>query len=77
MGKFCAKTPKRHRVWSNCPGLLSAIVQKAGYMSKLEQSACEVKTVRKYTDKRGVKRMVGIKSVLKDSQQLGLSLRYV
>ncbi|CAL1150914.1 unnamed protein product [Cladocopium goreaui] len=68
MGKFNGETPKRHRVWSNDHMFLSEIVNRAGYMSRQEQQACHVKTARKYIDKKGVSRCVGIKDVLKKSQ---------
>ena len=68
MGKFNGETPKRHRVWSNDHMFLSEIVNRAGYMSRQEQQACHVKTTRKYIDKKGVSRCMGIKDVLKKSQ---------
>ena len=68
MGKFGGDTPKRHRLWSNDTWLLSRIAEKAGYMSRDEQNQCKVKTTRKYIDAHGVKRCVGIKSVLRNSQ---------
>jgi hypothetical protein len=55
-------------VWSNDHMFLSEIVNRAGYMSRQEQQACHVKTTRKYIDKKGVSRCVGIKDVLKKSQ---------
>lgn len=68
MGKFNGATPKRHRLWSNDSWILTQITQKAGYMSRFEQDQCKVKTTRKYVDSKGVKRCVGIKEVLQNSQ---------
>ncbi len=73
MGKFNGPTPKRHRLWSNDRVLLDLIASKAGYMSRAEQAACTVRTARTYVDKRGVKRRVGIKSALRDSQILPIN----
>ena len=70
MGKFNGPTPKRHRLWSNDSVLLNLIASRAGYMSREEQAACTVRTARTYHDKRGVKRRVGIKPALKESQIL-------
>lgn len=70
MGKFNGPSPKRHRLWSNDSGLLDLIGSRAGYMSRIEQAACPVRTARTYYDKRGVKRRVGNKEALRDSQTL-------
>lgn len=70
MGKFGGSTPKPHRVWSNDERLLSGLTARAGFMSKAEQSCCPGQTVKKYIDKNGKKRHVGIKNALKDSQSL-------
>ena len=70
MGKFGGPTPKRHRIWGNDPSQLQEIALRAGYMSRAEQSASEVKTARQYIDANGKKRMVGNKSVLLSSQTL-------
>jgi len=70
MGNFGAATPKRHRLWSNDEDLLNKIASRAGYMSRQQQGSFTTKTTRKYVDRRGVKRCVGIKKVLKESQNL-------
>ena len=51
-------------------GLLEEINTRAGYMSRDDQSAKEVKLVRKYIDKHGVKRHAGIRDQLRKSQIL-------
>ncbi|CAK9088694.1 unnamed protein product [Durusdinium trenchii] len=68
MGLFKGATPKRHRVWTNVRRLAEALSTRAGYMSRAEQTACAGQTVKKYTDARGVKRCVGLKKELKESQ---------
>ena len=73
MGRFSAPTPKRHKVYSNCKALLTDLYDRAGYMSKNEQKACETKLVKTYFDKHGQKRCVGIRDKLRDSQQLRLT----
>ena len=70
MGRFGGASPKRHRLWSNDPDLLSSIVGRAGYMSKQEMEQCVFRIVRKYVDGNGVKQHVGNKEVLCDSQCL-------
>ena len=66
--KFNGKTPKRHRLWGNDRRLLRLVHVQAGYMSRSEQSKCPGQTVRKYIDRNGKKRHVGIKGALTDSQ---------
>ena len=73
MGKFGSASPKRHKVWSNDEGLLEAIFQRGGYMSREQQNACSTKLVRKYTDKKGVRRCVCLKDELRNSQRLGFT----
>ena len=68
MGKFSGDTPKRHKLWSNDLRLLELVFGKAGYMSKVEQERCPGKTTRKYTDRHGKVRHVGIKDSLRNSQ---------
>ena len=68
MGCFGGDSPKRHRIWSNDCGLVEAICERAGYMSRADQEKCPVKTTRKYIDRNGVKRCVGIKDALRQSQ---------
>lgn len=69
MGMFGGATPKLHRIWSNTERLANAVAQRAGYMSREQQNQCMGKTVRKYTDSKGVKRCVGLKKELKQSQR--------
>ena len=68
MGKFAGDTPKRHKLWGNDEELLKLIYHHAGYMSKSEQQACPGKTTRKYVDRHGKTRHVGLKDALRDSQ---------
>ena len=68
MGRFSAPTPKRHKVYSNCKALLMDLFDRAGYMSRNEQKACETKLVKNYFDKHGQRRCVGIRDKLRDSQ---------
>lgn len=70
MGKFNGPTPKRHRLWSNDENFLKLVAEKAGYMSRQEQSLCSTKTARSYLDRWGVKRHVGDKKALQESQNL-------
>ena len=70
MGKFSGPTPKRHKLFSNDEQLLNEIATRAGFMSRVEQAACTVKTATKYVDRAGVKRHVGNKHTLKESQNL-------
>lgn len=72
MGRFGGKSPKPHIVFSNDEVLVQRILDRAGYMSRLEQSMCPVRTTRTYTDKHGVKRCVGVKDVLRESQYLAV-----
>ena len=75
MGRFGAESPKRHRLLSNCENLLNRIEDRAGYMSKEQQRACSTtKLVRKYTDKRGQSRCVGLKKELRESAHLAFLL---
>ncbi len=70
MGRFGGETPKRHRLWSNDRVLLDGISRRAGYMSREEQMQCPGQTTRKYMDRNGIKRHVGIKHALRNSQYL-------
>ena len=74
MGKFGGKYPKPHVVYSNDYDLVIHIQEVAGYMSREEMLKCPERTCRTYTDKQGVKRSVGLKREMKDSQLLGLCL---
>lgn len=71
MGRFGASSPKRHKVWSNDKAILEMLHHRAGFMSRQQQQACSTtKLVRTYFDKNGVKRCVGIKENLRNSQYL-------
>ena len=71
MGAFQGPTAKRHRLWSNSSKLLGGIWQVGGYMSKEAMRALPGgPSVRKYTDRNGVARTVGLKDKLKASQLL-------
>ena len=71
MGKFNGPTPKRHKLWSNDAGLVNGVLEEAGYMSKEEMKRCRGSPlVKKYIDKKGVKRCIGIKANLRSSQNL-------
>ena len=73
MGAYGGPTAKRHKIWSNCAKLLSGIWEHGGSLSREQLSALPGgHLVKKYTDRLGVKRMVGIKNKLKSSQLLGL-----
>lgn len=72
MGKFGSSSPKPHVVYSNDRGLIFALSEFAGYMSRAEQQTrCPERTCRTYLDKQGVKRSQGKKQVMKESQPLG------
>ena len=52
-------------------GILEMLHHRAGFMSRQQQQACSTtKLVRTYFDKNGVKRCVGIKENLRNSQYL-------
>ena len=75
MGAFNGKTPKRHRLWSNDWGLLQEIHDIGGHMSReAMQSLPGQSLVKKYHDKNGKLRRVGIPARLKESQSLGCKL---
>ncbi|CAL1145385.1 unnamed protein product [Cladocopium goreaui] len=67
MGVFGSGSPKRHRLFSNCKYYLDTICDRAGYMSRAEQSLCSNKLVKKYIDKSGKVRCSGTKPALKES----------
>ena len=78
MGKFNGPTAKRHRLWSNDPGLLEEIHARGGYLSKQERTALKGEPLTKiYTDSKGIKRFAGIPDKLKASQRLGCFMRNV
>ena len=74
MGRFNGPSPKRHRLWSNDLSILEAIHFKAGHMLRSEMQKCNKQLVEIYTDVLGVKRRVGKKKELKDSQHLDLNV---
>ena len=74
MKAFEGVTPKRHRVWSNDQVLLQHIFNAGGYLPKntLQSGSAETALVKKYVDKNGKVRRVGIPEKLKKSQCLVL-----
>ena len=75
MGAFNGKTPKRHRLWSNDWGLLQEIHAIGGHMSRTAMQALPGQSlVKKYHDKHGKLRRVGIPARLKESQYLSCKL---
>ena len=77
MGAFNGKTPKRHRLWSNDCGLLQEIYEIGGHMSRAAmQSLPGQSLVKKYHDKNGKLRRVGIPARLKESQCLSCKLQH-
>ena len=72
MGVFKSLSPKPHVVYSNDEHMVLMLSTKAGHMTRQQQlEDCPVRTARTYIDKRGVKRSVGRKAELKESQSLG------
>lgn len=77
MGKFGGPTAKRHRLWSNDQRLLHSIPDAAGTMTKAEmQSLPGGPLVKKYKDKAGMNRQVGIRDKLKASQCLVCAISF-
>ncbi len=74
MGVFGSGSPKRHRLLSNDEELLNRIEARGGYMSKEQQRQCSTKLVRKYIDKKGQTRCVGLKKELRESAHLAFLL---
>ena len=70
MGIFGSGSPKRHRLLSNDEELLTKIHAKAGYMSRMDQQNCSTQLVKKYIDKNGRLRCVGLKEELRESAHL-------
>lgn len=70
MGKFGGRTPKPHTLWGNDFRMLSALGAVGGTMTRQEQERCVGRTCRTYVDKNGVKRHVGKKKELSESQCL-------
>ena len=74
MGAFDGPTAKRHRLWSNDKSLLEQIVSRGGTLTKAAMQSLPGKPlVKKYIDKAGRKRHVGIPDRLRQSQQLASS----
>ncbi|CAE6963842.1 unnamed protein product [Symbiodinium sp. CCMP2592] len=71
MGLFNGPSPKRHRVWSNCKGIIDAISERAGFMSREQMGQLRVRLANHYEDKNGVKRHTGKPKDLQKSQPLG------
>ena len=71
MGKFNGKGPKPHIVFSNDREMIVSLCAKAGHMTKSEMAQRPVRTARTYLDKHGVKRSVGHKREMRESQPLG------
>lgn len=68
MGQFNGASPKPHILYSNDRVMIDRICERAGYMSRAMQSQCPTRTSRTYYDKLGVKRCVGKKKEMRDSQ---------
>lgn len=74
MGIFGSGSPKPHRLYSNDKAILEKVCSEAGHMSRDAMRACDVKTTRRYIDRNGKRRCVGIKPALKASAYLSWSL---
>ena len=70
MGIFGSLSPKPHIMYSNDEGLITMLCEKVGFMNREQQQACPVRTAKTYYDKKGVKRSVGRKKELRESQSL-------
>ena len=71
MGCFGGPTAKRHRLWSNDASMLEHICKGAAYMpGYLRNCLTGGGLVRKYCDKSGKRRYVGIPQKLRASQLL-------
>ena len=69
---FNGPTAKRHRLWSNDKKLLDEIVARGGTMTRSAMQLLPGKPlVKKYIDKSGKKRHVGIPDRLRSSQYPG------
>ena len=60
--------PKPHIIYSNDESLVQKVVSKAGYMSRAAQQLCPVRTTTTYVDGNGVKRAVGKRKEMRESQ---------
>ena len=71
MGVFGSSSPKPHKLYSNHEETLQAISQRAGFMSRTDQEQCTtVPTTRRYVDRSGKRRRVGVPKALKESAYL-------
>lgn len=70
MGRFGGPSPKRHEVLSSEKKYIDLLILRAGFMSREDQRLCTSRTTRAYVDSMGVKRHVGKKKELKESQCL-------
>lgn len=68
MGMFKPICPKPHVIYSNDESLVQKVVSKAGYMSRAAQQLCPVRTTTTYVDRNGVKRAVGKRKEMRESQ---------
>ena len=71
MGAFEGPSAKRHRLWSNDRSFLMEIVAHGGYLPKeIMKNLPGKPLVKRYIDKQGKKRHVGIPETLRKSQLL-------
>ena len=68
MGIFAGLSPKPHQMFSNDMEMIVALCKEAGYLPRAQALLCPVRTTRTYRDKNGVKRCVGKKKELRESQ---------
>lgn len=73
MGQFCSTSPKPHIIYSNDEVLVQRISERAGYMSREDQARLPTRTSKTYKDRFGVKRCVGLKKEMRESQHLSLA----
>lgn len=73
MGVFNSTSPKPHIIYSNDQIIIQRISERAGYMSREDQARLPTRTSRTYKDGFGVKRCVGLKKEMRESQQLSLT----
>jgi hypothetical protein len=59
-------------MFSNDMDMIAALCREAGYLSRAQALLCPVRTTRTYRDKNGVKRCVGKKKELRESQSLNM-----
>ncbi len=70
MGNFNGPSPKPHVVYSNDRQMIAALCKRAGYMQKSDMAQCPIRTAKTYIDSKGVKRSVGDKKAMRESQYL-------